>query len=210
MWTKSMGKLFTVCEWITKLAYLNFLWMVYIAAGLFIFGFMPASAALFAVIRKGFRKETDIPLWRTFHNAYKQEFIKSNIAGIFLFKIGIILFLDYWFLQYAMGVMQGIMAGLLLLLSVFYMTVLVFFFPVYVHYDLKLRDYFKYALLLGISHFHVTALIFILTALTVFLLLYMPGLIPFFGGISLAYIWTAGGVCIFRIMEERGRKMLTA
>jgi len=204
-----MGKLFTVCEWITKLAYLNILWMVYIAAGLFIFGFMPASAALFVVIRKVLKKESDIPIWRTFHTAYKQEFIKSNIAGLFLLLIGIIIILDYWLLQYAMGVMRGIMAGLLLLLSVFYITVLVFFFPVYVHYDLKLRDYFKYALLLGISHLHVAAVIFILTALTVFLLLYMPGLIPFFGGISLAYLWMTGGVYIFRIMEERGRKILS-
>jgi len=204
-----MGKLFTVCEWITKLAYLNILWMVYIAAAWFIFGFMPASAALFVVIRKVLKKESDIPIWRTFHTAYKQEFIKSNIAGLFLLLIGIIIILDYWLLQYAMGVMRGIMAGLLLLLSVFYITVLVFFFPVYVHYDLKLRDYFKYALLLGISHLHVAAVIFILTALTVFLLLYMPGLIPFFGGISLAYLWMTGGVYIFRIMEERGRKILS-
>ena len=208
MWAKSMGKLFTVCEWITRGAYLNILWMAYTAAGLFVFGFMPATTAMFAVIRKWLQKETDIPVWRTFHDVFKQEFIKSNTLGIFLTVISVILYLDYWFLQYADGVIKGMMTGLLLLLSAIFLTMLGYFFPVYVHFDLKLGAYLKYALILGAYHLHITLFMVVLTTVTLCLLLYMPGLIPFFGGISIAWIWMAGGSYSFRQIEKRGKKRL--
>lgn len=208
MWAKSMGKLFTVCEWITRGAYLNILWMAYTAAGLFVFGFMPATTAMFAVIRKWLRREKDIPVWRTFHDVYKQEFIKVNLLGIILILLGMILCLDYWFLQFTNGVIKGMMTGLLLLLSAVFLTLLAYFFPVYVHYDLKLGDYLKYALILGAYHLHVTLFMLILTTVTVSLLLYMPGVIPFFGGISLSWIWMAGANYSFIQIEKRGKKRL--
>ncbi|MCM3217849.1 YesL family protein [Niallia taxi] len=208
MWAKSMGKLFIACEWIMKTAYLNIIWIAYTIAGLLVFGFMPATTALFAVIRKWLHRETDIPVWRTFHTIYKQEFLKANLLGLFLMVIGVILCLDYWFLQYTDGLIKGMMTGMLLLLSAIFLTLLGYFFPIFVHYDLKLGDYLKYALLLGAYHLHITLLMLVLTIATACLLLYMPGLIPFYGGISIAWIWMAGGSYSFRLIEKRGGKGL--
>ncbi|BDG36084.1 DUF624 domain-containing protein [Saccharococcus caldoxylosilyticus] len=51
------GKLYRVCEWITRLACINILWMLFTLAGLIVFGIAPATVALFTIVRK----------WLVFH-----------------------------------------------------------------------------------------------------------------------------------------------
>ncbi|MFL6556498.1 MAG: YesL family protein, partial [Bacillus sp. (in: firmicutes)] len=76
-----MGKLFTFCEWFMRLAYVNLLWFFFSLAGLVLLGIMPATVALFTIVRKWQLKETDLPIWKTFLSVYRQEFKKSNGLG---------------------------------------------------------------------------------------------------------------------------------
>ncbi len=52
--------------WVTKFAYLNLLWIAFSLLGLGLFGLFPATAAMFAVVRKWINGEKDIPVFHVF------------------------------------------------------------------------------------------------------------------------------------------------
>ncbi|GAA3329844.1 hypothetical protein GCM10020331_079970 [Ectobacillus funiculus] len=62
------------------------------------FGFMPATVALFTIVRKWLMKEIDIPIWRTFLTVYKKmNSEKSNILGLILAVGGALIYVDFQF-----------------------------------------------------------------------------------------------------------------
>jgi len=203
---KSLGKLFTICDWITKLAYINLLWCLFAAAGLFIFGFMPATAALFTIVRKWLMKETSIPIWRTFYTVYKQEIWKTNILGLILAVWGALIYADFQFLLHTEGLFRIAMTSVLLIIICLYVIILLLIFPIYVHYDLKIIGYLKYSLLLGALNIHMVLCMLAGLSAAIFLLLYLPGLLPFFSAISIACILMSGGIYCFSRIEKRKNK----
>jgi uncharacterized membrane protein YesL len=56
MLAKITKPIVTLCDWVAKLAYVNLLWFLFTAAGLLIFGFMPATVALFTRLHPLFRR----------------------------------------------------------------------------------------------------------------------------------------------------------
>lgn len=210
MFGKSVGKLFTVCEWIMKLSYVNVLWFLFTAAGLVVFGFMPATVALFTIVRKWLMKEIDIPVWRTFLTVYKNEFRKSNVLGFILAVCGTLIYIDFQFLLNTEGIIQLVMSIFLLIIACFYLILLSFFFPVYVHYDLKVVDYLKYAFLLGTLNFHMVLFMLAGLSAAVFLMLYVPGLIPFFSAVSISCVLMSGGVYSFKRVQKLQTKARVA
>src|SRR5690625_7635570 len=77
---------FTV--WVVRLVYVNLLWILFTVIGLGVLGIMPATAAMFAVVRKWLRGEDDFPIFTTYKDAYKEEFLKANLLGYILAIIG--------------------------------------------------------------------------------------------------------------------------
>jgi len=210
MSTKPMGKLYTICEWIMKLAYINLLWIMFLLSGLILFGFMPATVALFTVVRKWFLKETEIPIWKTFFSVYKSEFIKSNGFGMVFAMAGAMLYLDYYLILNLEGIISIISTSIVLLISCLYIITLLFFFPVYVHFQLKFIEYFKYSFFVGILNLHLLILVILGVAADIFLLIYLPGLLPFFSGVSIACILMSGGLLIFqRLQNQKTNKIIT-
>ncbi|HEO8420002.1 YesL family protein [Niallia sp. FSL W8-0635] len=203
MTAKPMGKLYTICEWIMKLAYINLLWILFTVSGLVLFGFMPATVALFTVVRKWFMKETDIPIWKTFFSIYKSEFLKSNIYGLVFVLAGAMLYADYYLILNLDGIIRIVTTSILLLISCLYVITLLFFFPVYVHYHLKFIDYFKYSFFLGVLNIHILLLVLLGLVADIFLLLYVPGLLPFFSGVSVACILMSSSILIFQRMQKQ-------
>ncbi len=210
MFGKSVGKLFTVCECIMKLSYINVLWFLFTAAGLVVFGFMPATVALFTIVRKWLMKEIDIPIWRTFLTVYKNEFRKSNVLGVILAVCGTLIYIDFQFLLNTEGIIQLVMSIFLLIIACFYLILLSFFFPVYVHYDLKVVDCLKYAFLLGVLNFHMVLFMLAGLSAAVFLMLYVPGLIPFFSAVSISCVLMSGGVYSFKRVQKLQTKARVA
>ena len=180
------GRFLRICEIISKLAYANILWIFFTVLGLGIFGFMPATVALFTVTRKWVMGDRDIPLFKTFWTTYRKEFFKSTLFGIVLFVIGYIIYIDLAFSPTG-GLFTLLRAGLFIC-GISYVILLLYIFPIYVHYDWKKRLYIKYALLLGISYPHYTFLMVIGIGALYYLLVTIPGLIPFFSVSLLAYI----------------------
>jgi uncharacterized membrane protein YesL len=204
---KTMGKLFIVCEWIMKLVFVNLLWIFFSVAGLVLFGIAPASIALFTIVRKWLMKETDIPIWSTFLSVYQKEFKRSNVLGFCFVLGGAFIAFDFLYVRTLDGTLQTALFVPLLIITAFYLITIVYIFPVYVHYDLKLTDYVKNAFFLGVLNFHITLLMLSSLAAILFLVLYMPALFPFFGVVSIAWVLMFGGMYCFNKIEARQSKV---
>jgi uncharacterized membrane protein YesL len=193
------GKFFRVCEIISKLAYLNLLWIFFTVLGLGVFGFMPATIALFAVTRKWVMGDKDVPVFKTFWTNYRGEFFKSTLFGVVLFVIGYIIYFDLVILPTG-GLFNLLRLGVFIF-GLLYAIVLLYIFPLYVHYDWKKKLYLKYALILGASHPHFTLLIVAGIAALYYTMITIPGMIPFFSVSILAYIIMWSAYQVMRKME---------
>lgn len=90
----SMSRMLRMCEWVMRLAYTNLLWLLFTLLGLGIFGFMPATTALFSVMRKWIQGHEQVSVFQTFWKVYREEFVRSNVIGVVLVIIGTIIYVD--------------------------------------------------------------------------------------------------------------------
>src|SRR5690625_7886567 len=93
------GRFMKVCEVISRMAYVNLLWIFFTILGLGVLGIIPATVSLFTITRKWVMSEQDIPVFKTFWQTYRKEFIKSNMLGVILFEIVFLLYIDLAFLS---------------------------------------------------------------------------------------------------------------
>lgn len=169
------------CEWVMRMAYLNILWLLFSVLGLGIFGVIPATIAVFAIQRKWLQEEEDIPIFFTFWHQYKTNFVSSNKLGIILILIGWIIYFDLKFFVSKPELVFQLISFAIFTLSIWYMIVLLYIFPVFVHYELKLLDNIKIAFYLGILNPSRTIGVAACGGGIAFLVLYFPKLLPFFG-----------------------------
>lgn len=133
----------TALEWITRLAFLNILWIFFSAVGLIVAGLFPATAATFAVARKWAMGQTDVAIFKTFWVSYKKEFMKSNILGYLSLLGGYILYLDFVYLTVSPSNMTVILTIPFLIIGFIYVLTLFYVFPTFVHYDQKILQVMK-------------------------------------------------------------------
>jgi uncharacterized membrane protein YesL len=177
-----MGRLYHVCQWITRLAYINLIWLLFMALGLFVFGAAPATAAMFSVVRKWLKGETEISVFQYFKTAYKNEFFKANSIGAVLLIIGTFLFLDWRLISSLQGTLYSVLMGCLIGVSLLFLIILIYIFPVFVHYEHKTLQYFKTALILGISYpFYTMGMLLAVFSLTATSLFFQGIGLLFFG-----------------------------
>ncbi|MBM7570304.1 YesL family protein [Aquibacillus albus] len=201
------SKFYRTCDWVWKLAYVNLLWLMFTFLGLIVFGFLPATVAMFAVIRKWLMKETDVPIFLTFIQMLKKDFLRINLLGSAFLIVGYILYFNYHYLGSIDGIMHSILAlGWYIGCFIFAVTFL-FIFPVYVHYDLKLSQYFKTALIVGIVNPLALLTLFISLGLALYLFYLIPGLIPFFSASMLGLLVTWCAHMSFQRTERKKEKL---
>lgn len=177
----AMGGILRFSEWAMKLAYLNFLWILFTILGLGIFGIMPATVATFTIARKWLKQEEDVHIGKTFFSTYKKEFIKSNGIGFILAMFGMILYVNYQYINVIENpIIHIVIVSFIFMMSIFYMILVLYIVPVYVHFELKLSQYFKYALMIGIMNIPLTILMILSIYLLYLFLMFIPGLIPLF------------------------------
>ncbi|WP_231687009.1 YesL family protein [Bacillus sp. JCM 19034] len=178
-----MNRYYLICQWITRFVYLNILWVSFTIIGLGVFGLMPATSAMFAVVRKWVSANKDIPIFATFWRTYKTEFKLSNFAGFFFFSSGYLLIIELRILfgQEQMIYLFGV-AGVVILLFVLGIIVL-YFFPVFVHYELSLANYVKWPFILAMVHPLMTGFLLVsLASIYYFIYSTIPILLFLFGG----------------------------
>jgi len=187
MYDGMMGRFYRFTEVISRLVYLNALWVLFTLLGLGIFGFFPSTIVLFTIVKRIVIEDKDTPIFRMYWNAYKEVFLKANVLGLILSSIGYVLYLDFVFLPVD-SAFYVIIRTLLILCSILYMIVLIYIFPLYVHYEAKIRLHLKNALLIGISYFHYSLGLFVFIAIWYYLNSSIPLLIPLFSVSFYSYI----------------------
>lgn len=174
------GGLYKICLWVTRVAYLNILWVLFTLLGLCFFGFMPASIALFTIIRKWILQDTDIPIFQTFFQTFKRDFWKANLLGLIILFTGAILYVD---LQYVGSIVDtpyyAPLLGLLFLAGILYLLFILYIGPVFVHYELRIGQYIKYAIMIGITQLHFSLMMIVLLSALYYLTMKFPGILPF-------------------------------
>ncbi|WP_223591941.1 YesL family protein [Neobacillus bataviensis] len=187
-WKGILGLIFRTCEWIMLLAYLNILWILFTLLGAVVFGIFPATAAMFAVIRKWLISKHDVPVLKTFWTYYRGEFLKTNQLGLMFFVTGLILYLDFKIIDFQNEFIHKIFLIVLFLFTSVYAVTFIYIFPVFVQYDLKLLQYVKNAFLIGIANPIRTAMMVVCLITAFFVLRLAPGLLPFFSGSLLSIV----------------------
>ncbi|WP_050184026.1 YesL family protein [Domibacillus robiginosus] len=140
-----MGKLQVICEWVTRLAYVNLLWILFTLIGLIGAGFAPATVAMFSVVRQWVRGHETVPVFATFWDVYKKEFFKANLlSGGMGILISVILIVGFMMGSLS-PVFSGLMIGLLFLVAV----VFLYLIPVYVHFEYSFKDMIKTSFILS-------------------------------------------------------------
>ncbi|MGN7373916.1 YesL family protein [Bacillus halotolerans] len=182
----SMARVLRFCEWIMRFAYTNLLWLLFTILGLGVFGVMPATAALFAVMRKWIQGQDHVPVLPTFWREYKAEFLRSNLIGAVLVLIGLIIYIDLAFI-YPSHFLLHILRFAIMIFGFLFVSMLFYVFPLLVHFDWKKRLYFKFSLLLSVAYLQYTLVMLALTVVLFFLLAYLPGIVPFFSVSLISY-----------------------
>lgn len=194
MWFENLiWKLYDVSTWLMKILYLNILWITFSLAGLIVGGFFPATAAMFTVSRKWLQGEKDIPLTKTFINAFKKSFLQINMIGFLLLLIGLVLYVDYRFFQGSENLILSFLTFPILLALFIYFIVTLFIFPVYVHYQFSTIQYIKHAFIMALGR-PLYSIMMIVGSYFVYLAVsILPVLLLFASGslLSIVLMWIA-------------------
>lgn len=175
-------------DWITRIALLNVLWIVFTLLGLGFLGLFPATAATFTIARKWVNGETDIPVVRTFWNSYKKDFVQSNLLGYLLSIVGYILYLDFVFLTVSPSNAVYLLTIPFVLIAFIFLLTALYVFPVFVYYDMKLFQVLKSAFFIMLLH-PLQTLIMLIGCLGLTVILWtFQGIAIFFGPAVLAVI----------------------
>lgn len=183
-------KLYDMSSWLMKIIVLNLLWFIFTIAGLVVFGIFPATAAMFSVTRKWMMGDTDIPVFQTFWNTYKTSFLQINIIGSTIVLIGAILYIDLRFFQTSEHVLLSFLAFFIIFALFIYFAVVLYIFPLYVHFQLNTMEYLKKTLILVIGKPIHTIMMIVGCYLVYVVLSMIPYLIIFFGASSLSLVLT--------------------
>ncbi|MEW8969883.1 MAG: YesL family protein [Mesobacillus sp.] len=199
------NRAFAATEWISKFAYINLLWIGFSLAGLIVLGFFPATIAMFTIIRKWLKGETEIPIFRTFWTTWKSELFRSNGLGLLVAAVvGLIVFNLVFVERSGTGFTSVIQIPIYLFMFAAIMTIL-YLFPVYVHFELKwfqiIKNSFLMMLISPIENIVMIAGI----AAVLLVVKFIPALGFFFGGSLIAAIIMSAAYLVFGKMDRKRR-----
>ncbi|MEC1526008.1 DUF624 domain-containing protein [Neobacillus niacini] len=169
---------YTFCEWVARLAYINLLWILFTLSGFVFFGFFPATIAMLATLRQFIRKNHP-PVLQTFWHYYKKEFINSNKLGLVIVAIGLILLINIRFLQTTNN-MSTLLFYSSVIMSGIYILIICYTLASFVEVEQPLGVHLKNALLITISNPIPSLFIIFGFAAVYFAVTYLSGLGFFF------------------------------
>ncbi|WP_186578114.1 YesL family protein [Aquibacillus kalidii] len=143
---------------IVKLVYINVLWIVFTVLGLIVFGLMPATASVNALIRDLLSGKEVTNIFSEFWVQYKTSFIKSNLVGIVFIIIAIFLYVDIRILLGTDSIVGKMILAVLFMISYIFFATLLHFFPIFNRYEMKTFNYLKLSITLAMSHPFTTIL----------------------------------------------------
>lgn len=197
------GRLYHACQWISRLAYLNLLWLLFMGLGLFIFGAAPSTVAMFTIIRKWLQGEKELPIFSLFFKIYKKEFWTANRLGLVLLSFTLILFLDWMLIGSLQGFLYPILLGCLIGVAFLFSIVMLYIFPVFVHFEHNTIQYVKVAFLLGISYPLYSFVMFLAVICVVTISIFFNGVGFLFFGSGISYILMYISTLLFHKVAQK-------
>ncbi|KON90058.1 integral membrane protein [Sporosarcina globispora] len=189
-----IGRFYRFSEIVMKIVLIQGLWVAFTLCGVIILGIMPATIGMFTAVRKWMMGEdNNRTLIKAFWSAFRKEFWRANAMGLVLCLLSFLLYMNFSIIRFTEGYINLFLLIGLFTLSILFLIVLIYIFPVYVHFDLKFFQYFTMSLLLGISSPIYTLLAVFGCFVLYRLFLWIPGLIPFFsiGLFALFIMWVS-------------------
>ena len=180
--------IYNVFEWITRLAYLNLLWILFTLLGGVIFGFFPATISMFAIVREWLKGDPEVPLFSTFRKYFKEEFMKSNLLGVLVTLIIVIIGLDIIYIQSTNSDLLTWTYLPLFAFMLLFIMFLFYLFPSFVHFNLKLGQIIKNSFFIMLINPFTTLLIFLCLLPFFYLISLLPAIGIIFGGSVYALI----------------------
>ncbi|MDL4840316.1 YesL family protein [Aquibacillus rhizosphaerae] len=186
---KSENVFFRVLDIFAHFVLLNTVWVI---ACIPIVTVFPATAALFAVVRKWTTEGIEAGVFPLFFKYFRENFKKSFVIGILWKLAGIILVLDFSIVfNMAFTGRMAVLAMLLFTLIIYLFTSIYVFF-ILVNYDFNVIKTLRNALLLSVSNISYTLLCtFIITGMIV-ITYFLPIFFIIFGSVlafTLYYIF---------------------
>ncbi|MEH7254035.1 YesL family protein [Neobacillus niacini] len=203
-----LGSLNKLLEWISRLAFLNLLWISFSLLGLVIFGFFPATVAMFAVARKWMLGDDELSIFKTFWTAYKREFFKSNLLGIILIAIGLILYIDFKFILHSSNSFVSIFYVPLFIITLIFISMLFYIIPIFVHYDMKMTQVIKNSFFVMIMNPLSTFYMLIGSFGIIFVLSYAPPICILYSGNLLALFIMKPATTAFEKINHKSKSFV--
>lgn len=201
--TTTANRVYSATEWIAKFAYINLLWIGFSLVGLVVLGLFPATISMFTVIRKWMMGERDIPIFQTFWITYKSEFLRSNGLGLLVAIVCGLIVLNLVFMKnFGTVFTSAIQIPLYMFIFAAVMTML-YLFPVYVHYELKLIQMIKNSFLMMLINPLENLVMIAGIGAMFFVVKFIPGLGFFFGGSLSAALIMASGYLVFNKVDKK-------
>lgn len=196
--------IYQILEWITRFAYLQLLWICFTLAGGILLGILPATIAMYAIMRCWLRGETEIAIFKSFWKYYKNDFLKSNQLGVFLMIIFALIGIDLYYIHETSNTILSWTSAPLFAFIILFLLFVFYLFPAFVHYDLRNFSLMKNAFLIMLIHpLHSLLMILCLASLLVIMRV-LPALAFIFGASSFAFITMWLSLHAFNRMQKKG------
>ncbi|WP_416151630.1 YesL family protein [Salipaludibacillus sp. HK11] len=189
-------------DYFILLLYLNFLWICFTLLGGILFGWAPSTAAVLTVLRQKIMGN-DNPTFPIFWKAYRQEFLRTNGLGLILLLTGYILFVNIQFFEVEVAWIFVSIRYLMIAIMILFGIMVLYIFPLIVHYETSLFRQIKNALFMTIYK-PIRTIYTVGSCVIVSQLLFaFPIFIPFLGVslFALVIMWTT--YFTFRNIEEK-------
>ncbi|MDS0525653.1 DUF624 domain-containing protein [Clostridium sp. SHJSY1] len=174
-------KIIEFTECITEFVMLNIMWFAGCLLGGIVFGWAPSTVALLTVFRDKIMKKDYQGAISSFWTTYKKEFKKSNILGAICVLFLLIVSINKANFDAQPELIFLILSTVSTVARIFIFGIVLYMFPLYVHYDMELKKYFFTAINLLVAKPFVTICIAIWTLLAYLMVASMPAIIAVLG-----------------------------
>lgn len=164
--------------YLTKIVYINLLWLLFTIFGLVVFGITPASVAALTVIRKVFHQNEDIGIFSLFLKTYKSEFFRSNKFGLIFLVILYILVTQLLITSHKQDMGGQIAYYISIILLAVWSILVVNFLNMYVHFQQNnLAQYFKTTVSISICYLMYSITVLVVNIVMLAIAYFMPYLV---------------------------------
>jgi uncharacterized membrane protein YesL len=182
------GGIYKVCNWLMKLAIINLVWLLFVLAGLGIFGLFPATVAMLSVL-KCWVKQEECKMFPYFASVYRRSFVKANLLMVLTVAFGAVLITNFMIVQTMEGLLHVFLKYGMIFLFVLYSMVVLYVMPIFSHRAEGVRGTIKLSFVTSVLHPVRTGMLAGGFVLVYLVIRAIPGMIPFYS-VSLIGMWT--------------------